>query len=221
VSGLNGICAFLTWRRFAIAEGFAAILILREWLGLEPADRFSRYMAIESFSRLTSALMMLFAIAIAEETVRRGAHRLLSFVVALLAASLLSSLLFTALWFDTAWAAERSRSLFVVENAIEILLWASLATIVFYNIEQTGQIREGLKQTQMKQLLIERRVLDSRLEAARKQIDAPTLFEELTAIRDALRREEPHGAEALERLIVRLRNLQVASRYSGTSEGKQ
>jgi hypothetical protein len=221
VKCLNGVRGFITWRRVAIAEGFAAILILREWLGLEPADRFSRYMAIESISRLTSALMMLLAIALAEEANRRGARKLLSFGVGLTATSLLSSLLFTAMWFDTAWAAERSRTLFVVENSIEMLLWASLATIVFYNIQQTGRIREGLRQAQRKKLLIERGVLDSRLEAARKQIDAPALFEELTRIRDALRQEEPHASEALERLIIRMRDLQMASRHSETLESRR
>jgi hypothetical protein len=218
---MHGISIFVTWRRVAIAEGYAIALILREWLGLEPAERFTRYMAIESFSRLTSALLMLLAIAIAEESVRRGAQRPLSFTVAVLATSLLSSLLFTAMWFDTAWATERSKVLFVLENSIEIALWAGLAIIVFYNIEQTSRIREGLKQTQMKRLRVERRMLDSRLDAARKQIDAPTLFEELTEIADALRREEPHGAEALEHLILHMRKLQVASRYSETFKGEK
>lgn len=220
MSYVRDIYTSFTWRRVAVAEGYATALILREWLGLEPAERFTRYMAIESFSRCISALLMLFAIAIAEEAVRRGARRPLSFTVAVLTSSLLSSLLFTAMWFDPAWIVERSKTLFVLENSIETILWASLAIIVFYNMEQTSRVREVLTQTQMKRVQIERRVLESRLETARKQIDAPTLFEELSEIRDALRREEPHGADALEHLIQHMREIQLAARHSAALKGE-
>jgi hypothetical protein len=211
VSFARNVATLLTWRRVAIAEIYTLVVLFREWLGLEAAERFGRYMAIETFSRITTALLVLLAIAIAEEAARRGARKVLSYAVAVLAASLMSALIFTSMWFDMAWRNERSVALFVLENTTEIALWASLALLVFYNNAQATRIREGVKQAQMNRVQIERGVLESRLAAARKQIDGPALFEELTEIRDALYGEDPQGAEALERLILRLRSVQASS----------
>ncbi len=176
-------------------------------------------MAAETFSRVIAALLVLLAMGVAEEAVRRGARRILSFCLAVAAASLANGLIFTFMWFDIAWRGERSLVLFVLENALNTALWAGLAIIVLYNSAQTARIREGVKQAQMRLVQTERGVLESRLDAARKQIDAPALFQELTQIRDGLRREEPQAAEALESLIRRLRSIQGPSPASETFKG--
>lgn len=207
------------WRRVAIAEGYVLILLVREWLSQDAQDRFGRYMAVESISRILAALLVLLAIGIAAEAVRRGANKGLSYALAILAASLLSALTFTFMWFDMAWRTERNPALFVLEITMDTALWATLALVVLDNSAQTARIRQGVKEAQMKRVRMERAVLESRLEAARKQIDGPSLFEELTEIRDGLRCEEPQAAEALERLIQRLRSIQAASASSQSLRG--
>jgi hypothetical protein len=96
--------------------------------------------------------------------------------------------------------------LFILETTMQTALWVSLALIVLVNSAQTALIRESVKQAQMKRVQMERRVLESRLDAVRSQIDGPALFRELTEIRDDLQTGEPRAAEALERLIQRLRS---------------
>lgn len=195
------------------------ILLIREWLSQEGPDRFDRYLAVESLSRILAALLVLLGIGIAGEAVRRGASKGLSYGLAVLAASLLSALTFTFMWFDPAWRPERNIVLFVLELTMDTALWATLALIVLDNSAQTARIRRGVKEAQMRRVRIERAVLESRLDAARKQIDGPALFEELLEIRDGLRREEPQAAEALERLIHRLRSIQGSPSLSRGPEG--
>jgi hypothetical protein len=219
VSFYRSVAASVSWRRVGIAEGYAIVLLLREWLGLEGGARFSRDFAIEVFSILLAAILVLVAMGIADEAVRRGARRVLSFGVTVVAASLLSALIFTSLSFDMTWRSQRSLTLFIVENAMQTALWASLAIIVLYNSVQTARIRQGVKDAQMKRVQKERQVLEARLDAVRKQVDAPALFQELTEIRDGLFREDPQSAEALERLIQRLRGARVATSTSQISRG--
>ena len=198
--------AAFSWPRVAIAEGFAVLLILLEWLGLDAGDRFSRYMALQTFSRMLAALLVLLAIGLAEEAIRRGAPKILSFAIAAIAPSFLSALIFTSLWFDTGWRTGHSVVLFILETTMQTALWVSLALIVLDNGAQTALIRESVKQAQMKRVQLERGALESRLDAVRSQIDGPALFQELTEIRDGLQAGEPRAAEALERLIQRLRS---------------
>jgi hypothetical protein len=202
----RAVAAAFSWPRVAIAEGFAFLLISLEWLGLDADDRFSRYMAVHTFSRMLAALLVLLAIGLAEEATRRGAPKILSFAIAAIAPSLVSALIFTLLWFDMSWRTEHSVVLFFLATTMETALWVSLALIVLDNSAQTALIRESVKQVQMKRVQMERGVLESRLDAARSQIDGPALFQELTEIRDGLQDGEPRAAEALERLIQRLRS---------------
>ena len=202
----RAVAAAFSWQRVAIAEGFAVLLISLEWLGLDADDRFSRYMAVHTFSRLLAALLVLLAIGLAEEAIRRGAPKILSFAIAAIAPSLVSALIFTLLWFDMSWRTERSVVLFTLEITMQSALWVSLALIVLDNGAQTALIRESVKQAQMKRVQLERGALESRLDAMRSQIDGPALFQELTEIRDGLQAGEPRAAEALERLILRLRS---------------
>jgi uncharacterized membrane protein len=201
----------LSWRRVAIAEAYALILLARQWLGLDAQDRFGSYVIAETFSWMVAALLVLLAMGIAEEAVRRGARRILSYALAVIAASLVSALLFTLLWFDMAWRTERSVVLFVLEATMQMALWPSLALIVLDNRIQTARVRQGVKRAQMKRVRLERAVLQARLDAARKQIDGPMLFQELTEIRDSLRNEDPQAAETLERLVQRLRSIQAGT----------
>lgn len=115
---------------------------------------------------------------VADEAVRCGARRTLSFACAVVAASLLSALILTSMWFDLAWRSERSLALFIPQNTMQTGLWAGLAIIVLYNSAQTARIRQGVKQAQMNRVQIERGVLEARLDAVRKQIDGPALFRE-------------------------------------------
>jgi len=219
MSFTSAIAASFSWRRVAIAEGYSIVLLLREWLGLDATDKFSRFMAAEVIAHVLAPLLVLLALGIAEEAVRRGARRIWVSGLAVLAASLLSSLIFTLLWFDMAWRTERSVFLFILEYAMQTALWASLAIVILDNSARTTRIRQSLKRAQMKRVQMERGVLEARLDAVRKQIDGPALFRELTEIRDGLQREEPQAAEALERLIQRLRNIQLTAPISHPSEG--
>lgn len=202
----RAVAAAFSWPRVAIAEGFAVLLISIEWLGLDADERFGRYMAVHTFSRMLAALLVLLAIGLAEEAIRRGAPKILSFAIAAIAPSLLSALIFTLLWFDMSWRTEHNVVLFVLQATMETALWVSLALIVLDNSTQTALIRESVKQAQMKRVQMERDVLESRLDAVRSQISGPALFQELTEIRDGLQAGEPRSAEALERLILRLRS---------------
>jgi hypothetical protein len=198
--------AAFSWPRVAIAEGFAVLLTLLEWLGLEADDKFSRYVAVQIFSRMLAALLVLLAITLAEDAIRRGAPKILSLAIAAVAPSLVSALIFTLLWFDMSWRAEHSVVLYIAEMTMQTALWVSLALIVLDNRAQTALIRESVKQAQMKRVQMERSVLESRLDAVRSQIDGPALFQELNEIRDGLQAGEPRAADALERLIQRLRS---------------
>jgi hypothetical protein len=219
VSLYRSIVASVSWRRVALAEGYAIVLLVREWLGLEGGERFGRDFAIEVFSKGLAAILFLVAMGIAEEAVRCGARRIASFGIAVVAASLLSGLIYTFLSFDMTWRSQRSLALFVVENTMQTALWASLAIIVLYNSVQTARIRQVVKNAQMKRVRKERELLEARLDAVRKQVDGPALFQELTEIRDGLYREDPQSAEALERLIQRLRGARTATSTTQTFRG--
>ena len=186
-------------RRFFLAtrrnrRGLRDPIRLLEWLGLDTGDRFSRYMAVQTLSRMLAALLVLLAIGLAEEAIRRGAPKILSLAIAAIAPSFLSALIFTSLWFDMRWRTEHSVVLFILETTMQTALWVSLALIVLDNSAQTALIRESVKQAQMKRVQLERGALESRLDAVRSQIDGPALFQELTEIRDGLQAGEPRSS---------------------------
>jgi hypothetical protein len=208
--------ARVTWKRVMTAELWAFVLLFREWLGLESAEKFSRYMAIESFSYGVTAFLMLLGVVGAEEGIRRGARPLMAYAIGLILASLCGAVLFTSLWFEWEWRRERSLVLFILENAVELAVWGALAVFVYYNRMQVARMRAGVRDAQMKRVQLEQSLVESRLEATRAQIDAPALFAELSEIRDSMRRVEPQAVDALERLIQRLRESQTppAQRYN-------
>jgi hypothetical protein len=203
---IRAVLAELTWKRFLIAESLGLILVAETWLGLDAADKFSRYMAVESTTLLSSAFFFLLATLCADQWVRRGARPFVAFSLALIPACLLGGFIQTELWFDLAWRRERNIYLFLVENASEVGIWGALAMLVYFNRTKAERMLRGVRQTQLNCVRIERGLIDSRLEAARTQIDAPTLFAELAEIRDSLLRDEAGAAEALDALILRLRN---------------
>jgi hypothetical protein len=169
------------------------------------------YTTMASFAVLVGALC-------AAEAVRRGAHPLRTYSGALLAAGLCSALI-TAYARDELDVHDRIHGaspaltwwLELGEDVLNVVAVGGVEMLLYHNRRMVDAILDGVRGTELRRLRLERQLIESRLAAARAQIDPRALFESLAGIRSLYQSAPEEADAALEALIDDLRARRAAS----------
>jgi hypothetical protein len=208
---LKAVFASVSWRSTATALCLGLTLNFLRWTqGHSVAPRSFVFSSLV-ITTLGSQLVMLGALA-ADEAVRRGMRARFAYSLALLAASFGTAV---GQWYIRGWfnfytamdqpgvalAVRRTMIIFV---AVDVLIFGGLAILVYFNRRSAQQILDGVRGAELKRVQIEQRLTDSRLAAARSQIDPSLLFGELAEIKNLYVHEAIDADAKLNALIKRL-----------------
>jgi sensor histidine kinase YesM len=94
----------------------------------------------------------------------------------------------------------------IIPFALDQSLWGVLALFVYLNRHIAQRMLQGVQETESRRIRQETELVESRLAAARSQVDPKLLFVDLAEIRDKLDVDAADADERLEALIQRLRS---------------
>lgn len=168
----------------------------------------------ETFYTISAPILVLFAAYAADLRVERGAKPFRTYLRSLLLAALLASLIRhvtrdilvaccslppggSGLWFQ--WVR-------LLNGVADVLSTGGFFMLAFYNRRAASRTLEAVRAAELRRVRLEGGVIESRLEAARSEVDPQELFASLNNIRDLLITRSPDADTSLDELIQKLRN---------------
>jgi hypothetical protein len=162
---------------------------------------------------LAMAFTILVTTLVADEMVKRGARRWPTYALAIVAGCAVAAL---AQWQLLQWLGVRTRAevfgasqdLIVMqplEVFFEYLIWASIIVFIYVNRRSELLAAARMSAAQLERTQMQRRTLESRLQALQARIEPQFLFNALAQMRDLYERNPALGSRMLEDLIVYLR----------------
>jgi hypothetical protein len=201
------VLSALHWRRLA---AMLALSFSMPVLGL--ALQGSPLPAARAITLALSAIASLLIVLAADEAVKRGAR--LRHVNILATLGLVSGNLLIAHIAQQYFAVEFAkppvpptwRWTSIIPFALDQSLWGVLALFVYLNRHIAQRMLQGVQDAESRRVRQETELVESRLAAARTQVDPNLLFVDLAEVRDKLKIDAADADERLDALIQRLRS---------------
>ncbi len=171
-----------------------------------------------------SAIVSLLIVLVADEAVKRGArlrHVNILATLSLLVGNLLIADIaqqYLAVEFAKPPVPPTLRWTSIIPFALDQTLWGVLALFVYLNRHIAERMLQGVQEAESRRVRQETELVESRLAAARAQVDPNVLFGDLAEIRDKLKIGAADADERLETLIQRLRSALVHTDLGGGPE---
>lgn len=206
---LRDVGVAVTWRKLAIMLALgAAMPVAAAMVGVQTA-RLAVFIAI-GFSAVGNLLVAL----VADEVARRGVALRLVYPLAMVSVLLINcAIAEVAHW--TQWYAGEAfnpqplpaalRWTAVLRFGLDQSLWGVFALFVYLNRRIAERMLQGIRETQLRRVRLERQLVESRLAAAQAQVDPQMLFGALAEVRGKLSAGAPEANEQLDLLIHQLR----------------
>jgi hypothetical protein len=219
VSFVRSVLSALRWRRLAAMLGLSfsmPLLVLAVYGATIPA---ARVMTL-ALSAIASLLIVLGA----DETVKRGAHLRHVNILATLSLVFGNLLIagiaqqYFAVKFAKPAVPPALRWISIIPFALDQSLWGVLALFVYLNRHIAQRMLQGVQEAESRRVRQETELVESRLAAARTQVDPKLLFVDLAEIRDKLKIDAADADERLDALIQRLRSALARTDLGGGSE---
>jgi hypothetical protein len=208
----------LTWGRLLTAQTIGFIANLLRYLESVGSTRPAHQLLLNTIFTTIAPFLIVVASLCATEAVRRGTAALRAHALALLAASGFSAIIQVItrhmLYLQTPGGAASTQLAnawlgFAVDMG-DVLLAGGIAMLAYYNRHRAEGILEGIRAVELRRVRLERQLTESRLAAARAEIDPGTLFESLAHIRTLYDTSAPDADRELESLIQTLRTRSMA-----------
>jgi len=222
----HAVASTVTWRKLTASLALALMLGLVRSLDSRMGPDLGSVLATRLMLASFAALILMPAVMCADEAVRRGAASIVVYPASVLLASLVAA---TAHWHVASWlvpAVSRYMSALLPSrweqiglNAVEVAVYGGLATLAYVNRRAANRILETVRQTELRRVQLERRLLEMRLATTQAQVDPRTLLDSLTHIRLGYAGAAPDADERLEELIGRLRAALTRSVGAVDSDG--
>ena len=170
------------------------------------------------------AIKSLLIILAADEAVKRGArlrHVNILATLSLLFGNLLIADIaqqYFAVEFAKPPAPPTLRWISIIPFALNQSLWGVLALFVYLNRHIAERMLQGVQEAESQRVRQETELVESRLAAARAQVDPKLLFVDLAEIRDRLKIDTADADERLDALIHRLRSALARTDLGGGPE---
>lgn len=206
VSFLHGMRRAFNGRLLAGAVGFGIVIALSRAMQHPGPERLLALWRGLLGEALAATLMMLSAL-VADEAIRRGCRVWSAFAAAVLFACTTTVGLQLLLlgWFGLAQPQPHWRTRFALDMLSASCTYWGMAMLVFLNHRSAARSLAGVRAAELERVQIEQRLIDSRLTAAKAQVDPACVMQRLGEVR-SLYAGGHAGAEAqLESLIEDLR----------------
>jgi sensor histidine kinase YesM len=156
-----------------------------------------------------AAFVFLCCILVADQAVRRGASRIRTYVVAVLAASVLFAALDTAIRFYLTDFFEGAAPYWKPVHSMSTLMWTlvlgGFATFVYADLKRNRESTARLQAAALRRTQAARDVLQTRLQAMQARVEPQFLFDTLDRIGEIYERDAAGGQRTIDELIVYLR----------------
>jgi hypothetical protein len=218
---LRSIAGRLTWR--IVGATFAIAVALQAWFAIEVG--LSKIGSQDYGVRATSSFLMaygvMFATLVADEAVDRGAKRLRAYGWAVITGSAVAAVtqLLMQRWLQ--WGAgmdpygysldadAAGNLLTNIAQAtsvfLEFLLWAAIIVMIYANRRTALLASARMNAAQVQRAELQRRVLESQLQALQARVEPQFLFGTLVQMRELYDINPARGAQMADDLIVYLR----------------
>lgn len=155
---------------------------------------------------LTALLVLLAALA-GDQAVCRGWAVWRTVVACLTASAALAAVAMGGLRgaFTISDSRPNAELIHVLRDFLDVCSYWGMAMMVFLNNRSASRMLEGVRNTELERVQVERRLLSSRLAAAETQIDPGSVLSQLARIRDSYAAGDLRADEKLEALIAGLR----------------
>jgi hypothetical protein len=214
---LRAVLAALTLRRFLTAEAIGQSVNALRYVEMGTPRGLPQFWLDTALNTMAAFLVLLAALC-AAEAVKRGARALRAYSWALVTAGCCIALIMgyardvldLHVDFGTASATLHPWLEFGLD-VTNIFVFGGVSMVVYHNRRMVEKILDGVRATELRRLRLEQQLTESRLAAARAQIDPRRLFESLAGIRSLYQTAPEEGDEALNTLIEELRQRRAAS----------
>ena len=205
------VLAELTWRRILMALALGLVLsVLRD--AQNSAHSPPNFALSSVVITVLGSQIVLLAALICDEAIKRGASDWLTYLVLLVAASILTTF---GQWYVRGWLHlytvanqpgvpmpfQRMQMIYV---ACDVFVFGGFAMLAYVNRRSAQRILDGISGAELRRVQIERQLTESRLAAARAHIDPRLLFDSLAEIRNLYSSADPQAEEKMDQLIRRL-----------------
>jgi hypothetical protein len=221
-----------------LGAAWYVLTVLIEWIHVFPLRDWARpILGIANFE--VRALILLFAVAIADRAIDEGAPRRMTYVIAALAGCLAGVLMETTIM-DWMWSAlfgrdpvkpslsaptilERVRTPFTmaIYAVTHSLLYGGSAVFLYAQWRAARKTEEGLRAAEFDRIRKSRLALESRLQAMQARIEPQFLFNTLAQVRDLYDRNSVPAAKMLDDLIAYLRAAMPHMRDTSSTIGQE
>lgn len=202
------------WRRLFIAVCVGAYVDLLRMVQAYGDTHGTISLVQETAYSFAAPVLVLFASYAADLRVERGAKPFRTHLRYLFLAALLASLIRhvtrdilvaccslpaggTGLWFQ--WVR-------LFNGMADVLPAGGFFMLAFYNRRAASRTLESFRAAELSRLRLESRLIESRLQTARSQVNPEELFASLRSIRGQLLARSPDADRSLDELIQKLRN---------------
>lgn len=193
----------VTWRAVIVTQLVGLLFSLSAWLERWPHSD-GAHLLYGVLGEALIAVLVMFAALACDELVRRGAPVGRSFVAVLLSASLLNVV---AQWLlNGVFGFVNMRDLPTTVNEFFTVggLWGA-PVMVYVNRQSARRLLDRIRVGELDRAQTERRLVASRLAAARAELDPVTILRQLAETRDLFASGQPDADRRLEELIAGLR----------------
>ncbi len=203
----------MTWK--IVGATFAIAVALQAWFAIE-VDLLSQGASQDDGVRATSNLLMAYGVMlatlVADEAVDRGAKRLRAYGWAVIIGSAVAAVtqLLVQRWLPWGADADAAGNLLthIAQAAsvfLEYLLWAAIIVMVYANRRTALLAAARMNAAQVQRAELQRRVLESQLQALQARVEPQFLFGTLVQMRELYDINPAQGAQMADDLIVYLR----------------
>lgn len=204
-----------TWQKLLLAQLLAAALDLQIVLmrvgrvAPPPTFTWSRFVIAE-----TMAFSILLAVLIAEQAVARGARPFRTYAIAILTASVFSTILQyeirTALGFETSTdrtgVAAQVRKTQMIYAGCDTLVYGVLFIVGYLDYRRRERLLHRVRAAELERARSEQHIVRSQLEALRTDVDAVALLATLEDLRHAFEQDRDDADARLDGVIASLRS---------------
>lgn len=210
---LRSIAGRLTWK--VVGATFAIAIALQAWFAIEFAllsQEASQHDGARAASNLLMAYGVMLATLVADEAVDRGAKRLRAYGWAVITGSAVAAVtqLLVQRWLpwgtDTGAAGNLLTDIAQAASVFfEYLLWAAIIVMVYANRRTALLASARMNAAQVQRAELQRRMLESQLQALQARVEPQFLFGTLVQMRESYDINPAQGAQIADDLIVYLR----------------
>ena len=211
IAFLHAVLRPLTWRQFLLLQLLGQLAILIESTEETLFGTWFGHPSLHYASMALNVALLTPVGLLADEAVTRGMRPRYAYTAAVLGTfpvALLSTTAMQWLYLLRFPPVPGAPGLFwraALETSVHMYIYGGFVMLVYFNQRMADRILENFRAAELRRVMLEQRLVDSRVAAAEAQIDPRRLFDDLARIRAEFAMDSPAADDSLNSLIQSLR----------------